>query len=287
MSGVACADGTWQDPLIGRRFAYRLWQPPSPRALLVLIHGFGEHGGRYHPFASALAERGIFVAAPDLWGHGRSEGQRGDVAQMDDYLRQVTMMADQVFRPASSQAQYTLFGHSVGGLVAILLAMGHPPALARAVIQSPLLEVGFPVPWWKKAAATVFARAWPTFPFSMNLDVGALTHDPAVIRAYQQDPLVHNAMSARTYRAIRDAQRQALAGAAAVRAPILLLCGAQDRIVAVEAAQRWWDRLSCEKRRVTFPDCYHELHHEAVQEEVLRLTLNWTLEKQGVGSGDG
>jgi alpha-beta hydrolase superfamily lysophospholipase len=245
---------------------------------LVIVHGFGEHSGRYEPFAHALAEHGIGVAAADLWGHGRSGGRRGDVEQVDDYVQHVWRMTNEVFLPESGQAKYALFGHSFGGLVAILWALSNPTNLRRLVIQSPLLEVGFPIPRWKSAAASLLARCWPTFTFPMNLDIGALSHDPAVVQAYRADPLVHNSMSARTYCSILRAQGGAFERVSMLRVPLLMLCGSADRVISVETAQRWFDRLGCEKRSVTFPACYHELHHEAVRGEVLRLIRDWTLE---------
>lgn len=277
MTGIRCLEGSWVDPSSHRRVGYRCWQPPSARALLVILHGFGEHGGRYHAVATALAAQGLWVAAPDLWGHGRSGGQRGDIEQVVQYVQQVRRMTDELFLPESGLAQYALFGHSFGGLLAIRWALDSPPGLRRLVLQSPLLKVGFPLPRWETLAASVLARGWPTFPFSLHLDVEALSRDPAIVQAYRADPLVHHAMSARTYRSMLRVRDDVVERAASLRTPTLLLCGAADRVVSVEAAQRWFERLRCEKRSVVFPGCYHELHHEPVRDEVLQLVHDWTL----------
>lgn len=188
-------------------------------------------------------------------------------------------MTEAVFLPTSRQTSYALFGHSFGGLAAIQWAMTRPVRLTRVVIQAPLLDVGFPIPAWKRLAGELMARCWPACPFSMALDVNALTRDPDVVRAYAADPLVHRTISAGTYRSILQTGMQALAHAEAIQVPTLLLYGTADRIISVAAARRWFDRLTCTKRCVALPDCYHELHHEPVREAVFRLVRDWALGK--------
>lgn len=277
MTAVSCEEAFWKDTPSGRRFGYRLWKPPKICALLVLLHGFGEHGGRYHQMATALAEQGMCVAAPDLWGHGRSGGARGDLVSIERNLQALTTLTREVFLPESGQAAYALFGHSFGGLAAIAWALQHPEYLRSVIAQSPLLEVGFPIPWPKRCLAWLAAVAWPTLSFSMNLDLAALSHDPAVIDAYRTDPLVHNAMSARSYQSIRATRRRVFAGSAKLNTRMLMLCGAADGIISLEEVRRWYEHVSCEKRMVVFPDSYHELHHEPIRSQVFTLVREWVL----------
>ena len=277
MSEVAYHEGSWSAPDSQRRFSYRLWRPPTVKALLVLVHGFGEHSGRYQAMAEAFVEQGLCVAVPDLWTHGHSGGARGDLANVHRCVDDLRQLTENVFLPETTQSHYALFGHSFGGLVAIHWAMANPPELRRVTVQSPLLEVGFSIPRWKRKAVLFLAGVWPTCSLSMGLDVGALSHDPAIARAYQADPLVHNAMSVRTYLSILQAQHDALALAGTIRVPVLLLYGTADRIISVASAQRWFDQLQCEKRCISFPGYYHELRHEAVRDEVMELVCQWTL----------
>ena len=276
--GVACLEGSWREPSTQRKLSYHLWKPPTSRALLVLMHGFGEHSGRYQAFAAALAEQGICVAAPDLWGHGRSGGNRGDMVDVMPCVSDGLRLTAEVFLPESGQTHYALFGHSFGGLLVIRWALERPPHLRGVVVQSPLIEVGFPIPGWKQVIASLLADCWPTCSLSMNLDSSALSHDASVVEAYRLDPLVHNSMSARAYRAILQTRDVVFARASECQTPTLLLCGAEDRIISVAAAQRWFEQLTCEKRMVMFPGCYHELHHEPVRQEVFQLVRDWVLE---------
>ena len=277
MTGVACREGSWTEPVSGRRYHYRWWQPPSVRALLVIVHGFGEHGGRYEALALRLADQGLMVAVPDLWGHGRSEGGRGDLGEVPESVRHLRRMAAAVFLPESGQRAYSLFGHSFGGLAAIAWALEIPGDLHRFVVQSPLLEVAFPIPRWKTASAALLAAWWPAFPFSTRLETGALSRDTAIVEAYRNDPLVHASLSARTYRSLTRTKNEVMQRAGTLRVPVLMLLGSADRIVSVDAARRWFALLPGEKRSVVFPECYHELHHEPVRDEVIRLTCEWIL----------
>jgi alpha-beta hydrolase superfamily lysophospholipase len=274
MSVVSETEGTWVEQGTGRAFGYRAWQPDIPRERLVIVHGFGEHGGRYGAFAAGLARQGIWVVAPDLWGHGRSGGPRGDVRSVGECVSSFEAMARELF----GSARYTVFGHSFGALVAVHWALGQPEALCSLIAQSPLIEVGFRIPSWKSAAVAVLGTCWPAFGLSMGLDVDALSHDPSVASAYRADPLVHDRMSAGAYHALRSAAREAIRRAPELRTPCLFLCGTEDRIVSVEAASRWFDLVAARKSRVIFPGCYHELHHEAVRDEVLRLVSGWVLD---------
>ncbi len=277
MSRIDDAEEIWVGPPGHRPLAFRMRRPAGQgRALVVIVHGFGEHGGRYRPLAEALAGEGFVVAIPDLWGHGRSGGSRGDLGQVEESVRDLQSITEAVFLPRSGlPAPFAVFGHSFGGLLAIVWALSAPQAIRRLVAQSPFLDVGSPIPRWKRASAAWLARWRPTFAFPMDLDAGALSHDPAVVQAYRSDPLVHNRMSVQTYRSILQAQGHAVRRAETLRVPLLLLCGASDRIISVEAARRWFDRVRCEKASVVFPECYHELHHEAVRGEVVRRAAEW------------
>jgi alpha-beta hydrolase superfamily lysophospholipase len=277
MSASALTEEFWTSPQSGHRLFYRLWRPPDTTRAIVIVHGFGEHGGRYHPVAEDLASRGMAVAVPDLWGHGRSGGARGDIEHFSHYGEDLQALAEQVVLPATGERPFAVFGHSFGALVALHWTVNQPSLIRRLVVQSPLLAVGFPVPAWKQAAARWLGRFWPSASLPMDLDVNALSHDPAIIQAYREDPLVHNVMSARTYHEFLNAAQQVLTHAVHVQVPTLLLYGEQDRVVSVETAKRWFAALTCPKRIVGFAGAAHELHHEAVRDEALRLVGEWVM----------
>ena len=274
-SGVPIREGMWTPAGSTRTLFYRLWHPANATVLLVVVHGFGEHGGRYAPVAEAFARYGISVAIPDLWGHGRSGGTRGDQVSFEQYVEDLRAMTSEVFLPATGQGRYAVYGHSFGGLVAIHWALGRVRELDRLVVQSPLLAVGFPIPAWKTGVARWLARHWPAARLAMHLNADALSHDAGVVTAYRRDRLVHNRMSARVYVGALQAAEAACARAAGIQSPTLVLYGEADHIVSVDAVRRWADRLTCQKRVMAFPDMRHELHHEAVREDVLKIVREW------------
>jgi alpha-beta hydrolase superfamily lysophospholipase len=145
------------------------------------------------------------------------------------------------------------------------------------IIQSPLLDTGFTIPIWKRAGAALLSVCRPQMSLAMDLNVKWLSHDPVVGRAYQEDPLVHNHMSAGTYRAILKCRDESLRRALEIHTPVLLLLAEQDQIISLPSANAWFERLQCQKRRVVFPNSYHELHHEPARIDVLRLVQEWTL----------
>jgi len=274
MSAPSVIDGAWDSP-DGGRIAYRIWRPATARGLIVVVHGFGEHGGRYAPVAEQFAAGRLAVAVPDLPGHGRSGGARGDIADVPASVRHLEQLSASVFLPAAGQTTYCVYGHSFGGLVAIHWGMDAPAGLRRVIAQSPLLETAFPIPAWKVAVSHVAATLMPLLRVAMDLDATALSHDPEVVQAYRDDPLVHNRMSVRCYRSMVTMRDGLIAHPERLRVPTLLLVGAEDRIVSVPRAQRWFTQLECEKRVRVFAGAFHELHHEPARDDVLDEVIAW------------
>lgn len=275
MPGVSIHEGRWRDPRRNLTLWYRLYQPSASQGLVLIIHGFGEHGGRYDAFAQGLAQRSLSVACPDLRGHGRSAGQRGDVAQWADYLDDLDTLTERVFLPATQHDRYVLFGHSAGGLLALLRAIRGSPAQRALIIQSPLLAVGYPVPSWKLALAQWLAQGLPRLSVPIGLNPSWLSHDPDAVQRYRDDPLVHDRITLRGYAALQAAMREAHDGAHRVNIPTLMLCGSEDRVISLSACRATFDRLICEKHLVAFEGCYHELHFESVHAQVIQKTAEW------------
>ena len=268
-------EAPWNHPTANRSLWYRLYQPSPSRGLVLLIHGFGEHSGRYEGVARALAQQSLSVACPDLRGHGRSTGQRGDVQRCSEYLEDLDALVREVILPMTHHDRYALFGHSAGGLLVLLWAIVGSPAHRALIIQSPLLAVGYPVPRWKSALAGWLTRAVPRLSVPIGLDPSWLSHDPLVAQRYRTDPLVHDRITLRGYAALQTAMREAHEGADRVRLPTLMLYGAEDRVISLAACRDVFERLTCEKRLLAFEGCYHELHFEPVQPQVIAALAQW------------
>ena len=275
MPSVRTREQTWQHPACGQ-IAYRLWEPSHPTHTLIMVHGFGEHSGRYGLLAKAFAEQGIFVVCPDLVGHGRSTGRRGDIDRFDRYVDVLDAWATAGLGViAGGHARAMVFGHSLGGLVTIHWALRCPTRFERLILQAPLLEVGFPVPPWKTRLAEWLTRYWPSLLLPAGLDPTWLSHDPTIVQAYREDPLVSRRISLRCYEAIQTAMRQAMERASQLKPPTLMLYGMEDRVVSVSACRTFFEQISCEKRLMEFPGCRHELHHEPAFPQVVEAVLRW------------
>ena len=207
----------------GENLALHDWPLPegSPRrGTVLLVHGLGEHAARYGHVARHLNAWGFAVRAYDQYGHGRSAGPRGDdLADLVDATRK--RMAD--------GEPLVLLGHSLGGLVAARFVSLHLRPVDALVLSSPALDTG--LSGFQKLLLATLPRLAPNLRVGNGLDVQALSHDPAVVAAYQADPLCHDRISARLGRFIADAGPATLARAAHWSVPTLLLWAGADRLV--------------------------------------------------------
>ena len=254
------------------------WHPPTPpRAAILIVHGLGEHSGRYGATAAALGTAGFAVHAVDYRGHGRSEGRRVHVDDVDDYVADVRAALEEVRRRDPGVPVF-LLGHSQGGLIALKLALDDPAAIDGLVITSPFLAVhpNSRPSAFVRALAGVMLRLAPRVPMPTSIDVRLLSRDTDVGEAYARDPLVSHAASAGWLRAIGNAQHDVRARAPRLRVPTLLMASGSDRLVDPEATRQfareaapdivefvWWDGF------------YHEMLNDLGREQVLARIVAW------------
>ncbi len=169
----------------------RAWLPELPQRVLVLVHGFAEHSGRYEELASWFAARGCAVLAVDLRGHGRSQGRRTHVDAFAQYLDDVDLLMAAA-REEHGGLPLLLLGHSMGGLIALSYLQDRQPTIAGAVISAPALSV----PSGPRATlARLVRRVLPKLSIAAGLDLAGLSRDPEVVRRYESDPLVERRLT--------------------------------------------------------------------------------------------
>lgn len=266
----------------GSLLSWRFWISTSHRATLVLIHGLGEHAGRYESLAGLLAERGISVFSFDLRGHGRSQGRRGDLLAFQDFLGDLHRMESVLSRVCSqeriSPEPRFLFGHSLGALVAIrrLQESGPKPHGYRgAVISAPWLAT--PVPPWLKAVAGFLGRTAPSLPLPTGLSPKKLTRDPEKAREWRDDPRVHTRMTGRLFRAVEEAQSLCLdQGDALQGLPMLFLVPEEDPVVSSAVTLEFVQGIDDEAHRVEIlKGRMHEALNDLGREEVYGILRSW------------
>jgi acylglycerol lipase len=260
----------------GLLLSAQVWQPEEEiRAVVALVHGLGEHSGRYAHVASALTAAGYALVAFDLRGHGRSEGQRGHSPSWETLLDDI----DALLRESATHfpgRPIFLYGHSLGGNLVLSLILDRKPQVAGAVVTGPLLHSAFQPPAWKIKLGETLYSLWPTFALGNELDPNGLSHDPQVVRDYVNDPLVHNRVSARLGIDMLRAGEWALAHASELAVPLLLMHGASDPLCSPQASQEFAQRAPhgvCTFQ--LWDNLYHEIHNEPEQNQVFQTMVQW------------
>ncbi|MFI5971960.1 lysophospholipase [Streptomyces sp. NPDC051452] len=240
--------------------AVREWPHPAPRYLALLVHGYGEHAGRYEEPAAVLTGHGAAVYAPDHMGHGRSAGERVVIEDFEDVVTDVHAVAD-LARAAHPGLPLVLVGHSMGGLIAARYAQRYGPELSALVLSGPVIGS------WELPVRLLALDEIPDTPVSPS----SLSRDPAVGAAYAADPLVwHGPMKRPTLQAfVRTLETVERCGDVGPL-PLLWLHGEDDRLVPLAGSRPGVERLA--GGRLTeriFPGARHEVFHETDRERVL------------------
>lgn len=254
----------------------RCYLPDAPaHAAVIIAHGYAEHSGRYAHVAEALVGAGYAVFALDLRGHGQSGGKRASVRVFREYVSDLGRFIDQV-RETHPVPPRFLFGHSMGGLVALQLVLEHPEKVEGLAITGAYLENANTLSPVLEHLAPLISRLAPDLPVQ-RLDVEALARDPAVVQGYQGDPLVyHHKVRARLGYELLRFGPYITQRAGSIELPVLLQHGAADRIAAVAGSQALYDALgSSDKTLKLYDGAYHEILNDYGREEVLADLIAW------------
>jgi alpha-beta hydrolase superfamily lysophospholipase len=261
----------------GVRLHHVAWLPDAPpRAVVLVSHGHGEHGGRYAELARHLAERGMTVHAIDHRGHGKSGGPRGHVDRFGDYVRDLEAWRRAVTAEVPSAVPVFLLGHSLGGLIAIRHLQTHPEAGFRgAILSAPLLGIAVKAPRWKVALSGFFSRVLPRLPFSNELDPSMLSTAPGYVDAYRADTLLHPTITPRLFTEIGVAMRAAFEQPDSIRIPLLVLAPTGDRVVAPEAVARFASACPGDVQVRRYEGFMHEALNETERHRVMDDVSGW------------
>ena len=254
---------------------HRSWTASTARTPLVIVHGIGEHSGRYEHVALRFLASGYNVHLLDLPGHGRSPGPRGhlDLARTIEWLHEfVVYVSDE-----HAGARPVLLAHSMGGLIATCYAAAHQEAIRALVLSSPLWGFTVRVTWWKRALARALRHVWPSLTLRRPRAGGeALSHDPDVVRRFHADPLVHLCASVQLYMDICDAIDALPAVLRRLTLPVLILQAGADLLASPAAVHERFPLIaSPHKGLIVYDGFYHEVFNEVDKETVFRDVLTW------------
>jgi alpha-beta hydrolase superfamily lysophospholipase len=260
----------------GVRIVYDTWTPEeSPRGVVVLSHGFGEHAGRYHHVARRFGDAGLVTYALDHRGHGRSGGKRVHVKDLAEYTGDfgtLVGIADQQ-HPGLTKV---VLGHSMGGGIVFAYAAEHPADYDLVVLSGPAVAAQDDVTAMLAIVGKRLGAILPDIPVQ-QLDVNAVSRDPAVVAAYNSDPLVwHGKLPAGVARALLLVGESMPQRARAITKPILVVHGSEDHLVPAKGSERMVDHLGSEDVHLKiYPGLYHEVFNEPERDTVLGDVSSW------------
>ena len=251
----------------------------EPTAAMVLVHGFGEHCGRYGAFIAALNEMGVAVVAYDQRGHGRSPGRPGYVRSNQDLVGDATGMLRRT-RSEFPNIPMILFGHSMGGSVATACASAYPDLIDLLMLSAPAVTLHEKPTGFLRFLVQLMSAILPIIPVT-KLDAGGVSSDPAVVQRYQNDPHVHHGfICARTVEQLVSLGERAIADCSRIKCPTVIAHGSGDTI-ASEAGAKEIDRQigTSDRTLKLYPKLAHEILNEPDQAEVRSFYLDWLRER--------
>ena len=258
---------------------WRTWTPPTPAGRVVIVHGLGEHAGRYELLAGALSGRGLAVFSYDLRGHGRSSGRRGHISAFEDVTGDLSAAVEESAVRIPGTLPTAVLGHSFGGLITLRYLLDRPDPLPdAAVFSAPWLETRMRVPAPILGLATRLERWWPGAPLRFTTDPATRTRDPVMMEAFRGDPLVHGRLSLRLFMEVRRAQTWVRTSSRSFPFPTLFLLPGADPLVDTAATYDYVQGLDGEVDVTELPGLRHEAFNEVEREEVIRDVGRWLVD---------
>ncbi len=261
----------------GENIALRDWPQAdgaAARGVVVLVHGLGEHAGRYEALAARLNAWGYAVRGYDQYGHGESSGARGSLPATARLIEDLADVLDSTRQRLATGTPLILLGHSLGGLVAASLVARNGAGIDALVLSSPAFAAG--LNGLQKMLVATLPRIAPNMAVGNGLDPAFLSHDPHVVTAYRADPLVHDRICGRLAAFIAEEGPQVLRQAGGWKVPTLLLYAGADKLVDPQGSRAF---AAAAPAGVVTAHCFEPLYHEIFNERdnapVLERLRQW------------
>ena len=257
----------------------QLWQPEGEiKGVVCLIHGLGEHCGRYKTLPLKLADDGFALIAFDQYGHGRSEGKRGHAPSYDAMLDNITRLLEQASLHFPGKDLF-LYGHSMGGNLVINYALRFKPDIKGVVATGPWLKLARPP---KPALVSIVKwldKYWPSLRLWNGIRPRRLSHKeshtPENCGKKRKDPFIHPWISIHTFIGVHEAGDYALKNASDFSYPILILHGGEDHVTSATASREFASKNKNNCTLKIYPGLYHEIHNEPHSDEIFQTITLW------------
>jgi alpha-beta hydrolase superfamily lysophospholipase len=258
-----------------RRLHVRTWEEPAARGVVCVVHGLGDHAGRFERVGRALSGRGLAVHSLDLPGHGRSEGPRGHIRGWGEFHGALASLIAQV-HAAGDPRPLGLLGHSMGALVALDWALENPARVRALVLSAPPFDLAMKPLVFKVWLARIAERVVPALTQANQIPPSLLSHNPEVVRAHRADPLVHHRVSARLYIEYVRMRGRLFDRAGTLAVPTLVLQGGSDPVASAPAAARFTERAPRGTATLrVYPGLFHEVLNEYEGPAILEEMSAW------------
>ncbi len=249
----------------------------NAKAVIILVHGLGEHVQRYTHWINLFKNEGIGIVAVDLPGHGRSPGKRGHISGSNVVREMIDILLNTTKQTFRGIPVY-IYGHSMGGGQVLDYLIRTNPGVTGAIVTSPWLKLAFEPPKIKLFIAAVMNYILPGLIQSSGLNADYISQDKEVVRMYKDDPLVHGKISVRLFNIAVNAANYALANAAKLKVRTLLIHGKDDKIISPRGSIEFAANNGKVELKI-FEGGYHELHNEPFKSEVFDYILKWINKK--------
>lgn len=268
-------DGSFEGAA-GYSVYYQVWSPETPaKAVIVIVHGAGEHSTRYAPLATHCCGAGYAVAAIDHIGHGKSDGTYGHMDSLQHHLDTLTIFRNRV-AGGFPGLPMILLGHSMGGLISACFLLQHQAEFVGCALSGPAIKTELEPGLVQTMMIRLLSRFAPKMGV-MQLDSSGVSRDTEVVRAYCDDPLInHGKMSARFVSELFSGMQQIQERAGEITLPILVMHGSSDAMTSPAGSQFLYDAVSSQDKTLKFyPGLYHEIFNEPERDEVYTDLIQW------------
>ena len=263
----------WVTPRNHKLFVWHVSPESTPKALILLVHGHGEHSKRYLHWAERFVENGYAFLTWDLIGHGHSDGQRGHIHHYEQLLLEIDLAITKAneFFP---NIPVILYGHSMGGNIVLNHAIRRCCRVDGIIATSPWLKLTNPLSPFLEFVVSVLNYVAPFIPIKSSVSPSEISHLEEEVKKYKTDPLVHGTITPQLYVAIRNAGEYVLKYARKIKTPLLLMHGEADQITLFDVSKEISSKIDC-CTFVPWPNMYHELHNETVRGIVFETIVKW------------
>jgi acylglycerol lipase len=243
------------------------------KAVIILVHGLGDHIQRYIQWADLFKKEGIGFAGVDLPGHGRSDGRRGNIKNYTLLGEMIDILISSCKQTFPGVPVY-LYGHSLGGGIVLDYLIRKKPRIKGAIVTSPWLRLSFEPTKIKVVMASIMKNIFPGLIQPSGLNVSHISHDDSVIEKYKSDPLVHGKISVSLFHSAMNAAKHSLEHASELKLPVLLIHGSDDQICSPDGSREFAGKTSMVELKI-WEGGYHELHNEQFKDSLFKYILNW------------